>query len=202
MNRGKTLSIKDYLDEIKPYLSDIINDDETQAEWKIKLKVPGFAFLFPSSIATYQEDVLDECISNILAFDGFFIWIFKKYKSSLYFEVMLKEAMNLLKQILASRSLLKWLKRTKMFCTWIQNLIYTIVSKFELKMSLKASYFGVRMIFQMSLKTRTLDHSLQFHYLYSNRNLDVVNIWLQVNALFYMILYFHVLQINVLETIT
>ena len=69
-------------------------------------------------------------------------------------------------------------------------------------MSLKASYFGVRIIFQMSLKVGTLDHSLQFHYLCSNRSLDAVNIWLQVNALFYMILCFHVLQMNILETIT
>ena len=56
--------------------------------------------------------------------------IFKKYKSSLYFEVMLKEAMNFLKQILAPRRPPKWLKRTK--STWIENLIYAIVSKFEL----------------------------------------------------------------------
>ena len=125
--------------------------------------------------------------------------ILKKYKSSLYIEVMLSEAMNLLKQILAPRRPPKWLKRTKMFCTCIQNLIYVIVSKFELNMSLKASYFGVRIIFQMNLK---LDHSLQFHYICSNRNLDVVNIWLQVNALFYMIFCFYVLQINILETIT
>ena len=31
------MSIKDYLDEIKPYLSDIINDHITQGEWKIHL---------------------------------------------------------------------------------------------------------------------------------------------------------------------
>ena len=28
---------KDYLDEIKPYLCDIINDHKTQGDWKIKL---------------------------------------------------------------------------------------------------------------------------------------------------------------------
>ena len=28
-----TLSIKDFLDEIKPYLSDIINNHKTQGEW-------------------------------------------------------------------------------------------------------------------------------------------------------------------------
>ena len=31
----KALSIKDYLDEIKPYLSDIMNDHKTQDEWNI-----------------------------------------------------------------------------------------------------------------------------------------------------------------------
>ena len=36
-NKDKTLSPKDYLDEIKPYLSNIINDHKTQGEWKIKL---------------------------------------------------------------------------------------------------------------------------------------------------------------------
>ena len=36
-NNDKTLSPQDYLDEIKPYLSDIINDHKTQGEWKIKL---------------------------------------------------------------------------------------------------------------------------------------------------------------------
>ena len=36
-DENKTLSIKDYLDEIKPYLSDIINDHKTQGEWKIHL---------------------------------------------------------------------------------------------------------------------------------------------------------------------
>ena len=36
-NKDKTLSSKYYLDELKPYLSDIINDHKTQSEWKIKL---------------------------------------------------------------------------------------------------------------------------------------------------------------------
>ena len=34
-DKDKTLSIKDYLDDIKPYLSDIINDHKTKGEWKI-----------------------------------------------------------------------------------------------------------------------------------------------------------------------
>ena len=36
-DKDKTLSIKDYLDEIKPYLSDIINDHKTQGKRKIHL---------------------------------------------------------------------------------------------------------------------------------------------------------------------
>ena len=38
-DKDKTLSIKDYLDEIKPYLSDIINDHKTKGEWKIHLRM-------------------------------------------------------------------------------------------------------------------------------------------------------------------
>ena len=37
-DKDKTLSINDDLDEIKPYLSDIINDLKTQGKWKIHLK--------------------------------------------------------------------------------------------------------------------------------------------------------------------
>ena len=36
-DKDKTVSIKDYLDEIKPYLSNIINDHKTQGEWKIHI---------------------------------------------------------------------------------------------------------------------------------------------------------------------
>ena len=38
-DKDKSLSIKDYLDEIKPYLSDMINDHKTQSEWKIHLTI-------------------------------------------------------------------------------------------------------------------------------------------------------------------
>ena len=34
-NKDKILTINEYLDMIRPYLSDIINDHETQGEWKI-----------------------------------------------------------------------------------------------------------------------------------------------------------------------
>ena len=39
-DKDETLSIKDYFDEIKPYLSVIINDHKTQGEWKIHLTMP------------------------------------------------------------------------------------------------------------------------------------------------------------------
>ena len=34
-NKDKNLSIKEYLDTIRPYLSDMINDNKTQGEWRI-----------------------------------------------------------------------------------------------------------------------------------------------------------------------
>ena len=38
-DKDKTLSIEKYLNEIKPYLSDIINDLKNQSEWKIQLTI-------------------------------------------------------------------------------------------------------------------------------------------------------------------
>ena len=35
--KDKILSIKEYLNIIRPYLSDIINDHKTQGKWKIQL---------------------------------------------------------------------------------------------------------------------------------------------------------------------
>ena len=37
--KDKILSIKEYLNIIRPYLSDIINDHKTQGEWKIQLSM-------------------------------------------------------------------------------------------------------------------------------------------------------------------
>ena len=45
-DKDKTLSIKDYLDEIKTYLSDIINDHKIQGEWKIHLTMAIIIFFF------------------------------------------------------------------------------------------------------------------------------------------------------------
>ena len=38
-DKDKILSVKEYLDMIRQYLSDIINDHKTQVEWKIKLSM-------------------------------------------------------------------------------------------------------------------------------------------------------------------
>ena len=38
-DKDKTLTIKEYLTMIKPYLSDMINDYITQGEWKIQLSI-------------------------------------------------------------------------------------------------------------------------------------------------------------------
>ena len=35
--KNKNLSPKEYIDIIRPYLSDMINDHKTQSEWKIQL---------------------------------------------------------------------------------------------------------------------------------------------------------------------
>ena len=49
-NKNKVLALSEYLDMIRPYLSDIINDHKTQGKWRIhscdkiiehKLKVNG-----------------------------------------------------------------------------------------------------------------------------------------------------------------
>ena len=40
-----TLSIEDYLDKIRPYLNDLINNHRTQGEWKIPLTMAIIFFL-------------------------------------------------------------------------------------------------------------------------------------------------------------
>ena len=47
-DKDKMLSIEEYLDEIKPYLSNMINDIKTQGEWKIQLTMA--ITLFPLKI--------------------------------------------------------------------------------------------------------------------------------------------------------
>ena len=38
-HKDKGLTIKKYLDMIKPYLSDMVNDHKTQDEWKVQLTI-------------------------------------------------------------------------------------------------------------------------------------------------------------------
>ena len=45
-NKDKTLLIKDYLDEIKPYLINLTNDYKTKREWIIHLTMAINFFLF------------------------------------------------------------------------------------------------------------------------------------------------------------
>ena len=67
-DKGKTLSIKDYLDDIKPYLSDIINDHKTQGEWKIHLtmEINFFSFKDSEEICTMhsKSDNIEILIGN------------------------------------------------------------------------------------------------------------------------------------------
>ena len=44
-DKDKTLSIEEYLDKIRPYLSNLINDHKTQGEWKIQLTIAIDFFL-------------------------------------------------------------------------------------------------------------------------------------------------------------
>ena len=44
-DKDKNLSIKEYIDIIRPYLSDIINNHKTQGEWKIHLTI-AIKFIF------------------------------------------------------------------------------------------------------------------------------------------------------------
>ena len=39
VGKDKTLTIKEYLDVIRPYLNHVINDHKAQEEWKIQLKM-------------------------------------------------------------------------------------------------------------------------------------------------------------------
>ena len=66
-DKDKTLSIKDCLDEIKPYLSDIINGHKTQDEWKIHLTM---AINFFSSKDSEEIRTMHSKNDNIEIFIG------------------------------------------------------------------------------------------------------------------------------------
>ena len=62
VDKDKNLSIKEYLDIIKPYLSDIINDHKTQGEWKIQLTM---AINFFSSKDTEETRTMNTKSGNV-----------------------------------------------------------------------------------------------------------------------------------------
>ena len=88
-NKDKTLSPKDYLDEIKPYLSDIINDHKTQGEWKIKLTVAINFFSSKDSEETRTMYSPSDNIEVIMAIEidkiieGFFDSFLQRYQKGL-----------------------------------------------------------------------------------------------------------------------
>lgn len=61
----KSLSIKDYLDEIKPYLKDVVNNLKKPKTWKIQLTI---AFDFVSSKDIDDERVMHSKSGNIEIF--------------------------------------------------------------------------------------------------------------------------------------
>ena len=88
-NKDKALSIQDYLDEIKPYLSDIINDHKTQGEWKITITMA--INLFPSkdseetrimySPSDNREIMMGSEIDEII--EGLFKSLLQRYQEGL-----------------------------------------------------------------------------------------------------------------------
>ena len=65
-DKDKTLSIKDYLNEIKPYLRDIINDHKTQGEWKIHLTVGINFFSSKDSAVIHTMDSKSDNIEILI----------------------------------------------------------------------------------------------------------------------------------------
>ena len=67
-DKDKTLSIEYYIDDIKPYLSDIRNDHKTQGEWKIHLtmEINFFSFKDSEEICTMhsKSDNIEILIGN------------------------------------------------------------------------------------------------------------------------------------------
>ena len=66
-DKDETLSIKEYLDEIRPYFSDIINNNKTQGEWKISLTM---AINFFSSKDSEEIRTMHSKSDNIEIFIG------------------------------------------------------------------------------------------------------------------------------------
>ena len=61
-DEDKNLSIQEYIDIIRPYLSDIINNQKTQVEWKINLTI---AITFISSKNSNETRIVHSESDNI-----------------------------------------------------------------------------------------------------------------------------------------
>ena len=61
-DKDKTPSIKEYLDKIRPYLSNMINDLNTQGEWRVQLTI---AINFFSSKYSKETRTLHSKSNNI-----------------------------------------------------------------------------------------------------------------------------------------
>ena len=61
-NRNKTLSVEDFLNKIRPYLKDIINNLKKSDIWKVQLTI---ANNFISSIDYHEERVIHWKSDNI-----------------------------------------------------------------------------------------------------------------------------------------
>ena len=53
-DKDKVLSVREYLDMIRQYLSDIINDHKTQGEWKVQLTME-INSIFSKDFNDYNE---------------------------------------------------------------------------------------------------------------------------------------------------
>ena len=72
-DKGKMISIEEYLDKIRPYLSDITNYYETQGKWKIQLTALNNMHSKNNNIEIMQGIETDENI------DGLFKPLLQKY---------------------------------------------------------------------------------------------------------------------------
>ena len=65
-DKDKTLTIKEYLDMIRPYLSDIINDHKTQGKWKMDLTIASNFISFKDSNETRTMHTKSDNIEIII----------------------------------------------------------------------------------------------------------------------------------------
>ena len=87
-DKDKSLSIKNFLDRTKPYLSDIINDHKTQGKWKIHLTM-AINFIFSKDSEETctmhtKSDNIEFMIGNIMkSLKNFLILFYQNIKKGL-----------------------------------------------------------------------------------------------------------------------